>query len=227
MSKIDLSNWNHLCWPDTNITFNLEELKDLYFSSFSKYKKFSQEFKSESRYGGIGFQGLDDADYTTGPKQGIMFLDTTDNSVKPIGVENLGRHLEKLLPISVRHKELCTGELGRILDYLEDLGYHTYRGRIMECGPTHRGGWHIDSYPGRWGNNLRYHIPLVTNEECYIVWNEGPKKWYELSPKNDNDLYFHLPADGRGYWFNTDISHKNINDGDTWRYHIVIDLFKK
>lgn len=227
MSKLPTSNWNHLCWPDKNSSWNLTELRDIYKNIFSKYSRFQQELRNDPTYGGIGFQGLDSKDHTSAVKQGIMFVDPLDNVIKPIDVEFLGKHLYKQSKLCVRHEELCVGEVLKIVEYLEGLGYHTFRGRIMELGPGHHGKWHIDSYPNRWGNNIRYHVPITTNEECYVQWNETPLKWNELPPRGEGDVFFHMPTDGRGYWVNTDINHQYFNEGDTVRAHIVIDLIKK
>ena len=227
MSKLPTSEWNHLCWPDEGVVWNLEELRSIYQNIFQKYNRHIQELRNAPTYGGIGFQGVNDSDHLSAPNQGIMFLDQTDNIIKPISVNNLGKHLDKQKNMCIRHKELCVGEISKILDYLENLGYHTYRGRIMELGPGHRGKWHIDSYPNAWGNNLRYHVPITTNEECYIQWNESPLKWNELPPRGEGDIFFHIPTDGRGFWINTDVNHQYFNEGDTWRAHIVIDLIKK
>lgn len=226
MSKLPTSNWNHLCWPDDNATWNLLELQDIYQGVFQNYTRHIQKLKNDPTYMGIGFQGFNDNDHLSSPAQGIMFLDS-DDIIKPIAVENLGKHLDKQTKMCVRHKDLCVGEISKILDYLENLGYHTYRGRIMELGPGHHGKWHFDSYPNAWGNHLRYHVPIITNEECYIQWNERPLQWNELPARGEGDVFFHMPADGRGYWFNTDVNHQYLNEGDTWRTHIVIDLIKK
>lgn len=227
MSKLPITDWNHLCRPDTNALWNFTELREIYQTVFQKYTGHVQELRSAPMYKGIGFQGCSDDDHLSATKQGIMFLDPADSIIKPISVDNLGKHLDKQKKICIRHKELCIGEIAKILDYLENLGYHTYRGRIMELGPNHHGKWHIDSYANTWGNNLRYHVPIITNEECYIQWNERPLQWNELPARSEGDMFFHLPADGRGFWVNTDVNHQYFNESNEWRVHLVIDLHKK
>ena len=226
MSKLPLSDWNHLCRPDT-VSWNLDSLLTIYNEVYTEYDRHYQELRNALTYRGIGFQGFNDTDHLSAVKQGIIFLDPKDNVIKPIPSSHLGRHLEYQKDICVRHKNLCVGEFSKILDYLEESGYHTFRARIMELGPGHQGKWHVDSYPNMWGNNQRYHVPLITNEECYIQWNEKPLQWNEMPLRSDGDIFFHMPADGRGYWINTDINHRYFNNSDSWRAHIVIDLIKK
>lgn len=222
-----LNEWSHLCWPDNDIQWNLTELQNIYQTIFSKYERYHQQLRNTNMYRGIAFQGIDNNDHTSSVKHGIIFTDPVDNVLKPIPPEQLGKHLDYTKTLCVRHKELCIGEFNNILDYLEVKGWHTYRARIMELGPGMKGKWHIDSYPNMWGNNLRYHIPLYTNSGSYIQWNEKDLPWHSVPIKNDDDKSFHLPANGSGYWFNTDVNHRYFNEGTEWRVHIVIDLIKK
>jgi hypothetical protein len=45
MSSLPLSPWNHLCWKDHNISFNFEELINIYNTVYSKYTRHEQEKK--------------------------------------------------------------------------------------------------------------------------------------------------------------------------------------
>ena len=218
MSKLPLSPWNHLCWPEQNIKFNIEELLHIYNTVFSKYERVHQMHSVDSLdvvYKGVGFQGLTDLDHTTSVMRGNIYINPETGKKNTYTKENLGNHLEYQRTLNVRHRDLCVGEFGRILDYLEDLGYHTHRGRIMELGPQNHKNWHVDSYKGLWGNNLRVHVPLITNSKCYLQWHE--KDFYNFNPA----------ADGTAYWVNTDVTHQYLNLGETWRVHIVVDLIKK
>lgn len=212
MSKLPISSWNHLCWKDPEVQWNIKELLEIYNDVFSKYTRHYQD----STYRGIGFQGKHSQDHLGSIISGNTPHNADYGSKRTVEKEDLGKHLEHQLQFNVRHEELCVGEFNKILDYLEDLGYHTHRARIMELGPKNHINWHVDSYEGWWGNNRRYHVPLMTNDEAYLIWRENTKR-YIFNPK----------ADGSGIWLNTDVTHQYINDGETWRAHIVIDLVKK
>lgn len=219
MKTQPLSEDNHLCWKDKNIHFNLDELLDIYHTIYSKYTRHEQARKigvHNPNYRGIAFQGLDDTDHLNSIMQGSLYIDPIVNSARTFNEAELGKHLEHQKKFNVRHKDLCVGEFNKILDYLEDLGWHTHRGRIMELGPGAQKNWHVDSYPGKWNNNVRFHVPLTTNDNCYLQWYENGKV-YNFTPK----------PDGSGYWVNTDIIHQYLNIGDSWRAHIIVDLIKK
>jgi hypothetical protein len=219
MSSLPLSPWNNLCWKDHNISFNFEELINIYNTVYSKYTRHEQEKKegeSNPNYRGIAFQGLHNNDHLNSVMQGSLYLTNHATYAKTYSKEMLGNHLENQKKFNVRHKDLCVGEFNKILDYLEDLGWHTHRGRIMELGPGAQKNWHVDSYPGMWNNNVRYHVPLTTNERCYLQWYEQGKI-YNFTPE----------PNGSGYWVNTDITHQYLNIGDSWRAHIIVDLIKK
>jgi hypothetical protein len=212
MSTLPISPWNHLCWKDTNVRWNIEELLEIYNDVFSKYDRFYQD----PTYRGIAFQGKHSKDHIGAIISGNTPHNEELGTKRTIDKESLGRHLEGQLEYNVRHEDLCVGEFAKILDYLTDLGYQTHRARIMELGPGNHVNWHVDSYEGMWGNNKRYHIPLITNNEAYLVWRQKGQR------------YFFNPApDGSGIWVNTDVVHQYINRGDTWRAHIVIDLIKR
>jgi len=60
---------------------------------------------------------------------------------------------------------------------------------------------------------VRYHIPLITNEQCmlHIVRN---KVQYDI----------HLPNDGKIYFINTGHLHWASNDSDNERLHLIVDV---
>lgn len=212
MSTLPISPWNHLCWPDPDITWNVKELLEIYNTVFSKFDRHYQD----PTYRGIAFQGKDPTDHIGAIITGNTPYSEEHGGKWTVDKEALGKHLERQVQFSVRHKELCVGEYARILDYLDGLGYITHRARIMELGPGNHLNWHVDSYEGMWGNNKRYHVPLITNEEAYLVWRQRGQRFI-----------FNPQPNGSGIWVNTDVLHQYINRGTTWRAHIVIDLIKK
>lgn len=219
MSKIPSDPWSHLCWPETKIKFNIEELLHIYNTVFSKYERVSQAWKNsppDQGYKGIGFQGFNDSDIKNAPLYGNLKKNPATNKPELLPPEILEQHLQDQMKLNVRHKELCVGEFARILDFLEEEGWHTHRARIMELTPYTRRNWHVDSWPGLLGNNVRFHVPLLTNDEVYL-------RWYE-----EGKLYnYHVNADGTPIWFNSDVNHQYVNEGPTLRAHIIIDVIKK
>ena len=58
----------------------------------------------------------------------------------------------------------------------------------------------------------RFHIPLVTNDDVVMGFY-----------KNDGDHFYHMPADGSVYFFNSGIKHWVDNKGKESRLHLIID----
>ena len=210
MNTLPISPWNHLCWKDDSVSFDFTKLQKMYHEIFSKYTRHVQS----QYYSGIGFQGLTEVDHLSAVKQGTLTGVKVDDVWQTISQDKISAHLNRQrTTLNKRHVELCQGEFEKIVEYLESAGWHTFRARIMEVNPGNPDCWHLDGYEG----STRYHVPLQTNEECYLQWID-----------KDNEIKsFHLPADGSGYWLNTDVVHQYINRGTTMRAHIIIDLVKK
>ena len=68
--------------------------------------------------------------------------------------------------------------------------------------------WHIDMNPQLNKTNKVFHIPLTSNEGCWMVY--------------DNTT-FHLPPDGSIYKVNNGVYHTYINAGPTERIHLLIN----
>jgi len=87
------------------------------------------------------------------------------------------------------------------LDYtnsvLEYLG--VYRARLMNMAPKSCYTYHKDP-------TKRVHIPLITNENCFMVI-EDRCYWY--------------PADGNFYLADTTKPHTFVNASRDWRLHII------
>jgi hypothetical protein len=209
---LPLSPWNHLCWKDEGISFDISALVKIYNEIFSKYTRYAQG----PLYECLTFQGPTDDDHLTALHKGPVTSVKINGVSQPISNSNNEYHKfwnEQAEKFSVRHKILCTGEFNKILDYLEDTGWKTFRGRVAEILPKKRELWHFDG----WNGSIKYHVPLVTNEESYLQWKD----------ENDEIKSFHLPADGSGYWVNTDVTHNCINNGTFTRAHILVDVIKK
>jgi len=68
--------------------------------------------------------------------------------------------------------------------------------------------WHIDQNPQLNKTNKVFHIPLVSNDGCWMVFE---------------NTTFHLPADGSVYKVNNGVYHTYINAGPTERIHLLIN----
>lgn len=197
---------NKYCWVDSESSFNIPELIKLYNELFSSQEKFSQgDF-----YSGVGFQGKHIKDTESAPLSGPLIKGEYYKKLPPKSeYPEIEKEIEK---ICQRHVDLCVGEYNRILDYLEEQGWHTFRARVMTLLPGNPSNWHVDGYD----NSMRYHIPLITNEQFYLQWRDV-----------EGIHSIHIPANGKGYFFRTDIQHQYINRGTEPRIHIVIDIKKK
>ena len=206
MSKLPLSPWNHLCWKDEEMSFDLSALLKIYNEIFSKYVIHSQN----QYYCGIGFQGKTSTDTKSAPTEGPLIGDDSYKKLPP--KDQYPAIAENIEKIYQRHETLCVGEYARILDYLESKGWYTFRARVMTLLPNNPMNWHADGYD----ISMRYHVPIITNDQFYLQWRDI-----------NGVHYFHLPANGNGYFVRTDVSHQYINRGTEPRTHIIIDIKKK
>ncbi len=89
-----------------------------------------------------------------------------------------------------------------------------YRWRIMKVIPRGTFGIHEDSLPHR--QNIKMHIPVVTNNQAFITF-------YDLLPKDDTTVtVYHANLKvGHSYEVNTTGLHTEINYGMEERYHLV------
>ena len=77
--------------------------------------------------------------------------------------------------------------------------YKLKRTRLMWTSPMTCYSMHRDSTP-------RVHIPLITNSDCYFVFQQG--------------IVQHLPI-GYAYWFDTTKKHTFINCSTKSRLHLI------
>lgn len=75
------------------------------------------------------------------------------------------------------------------------------RARLMKLGPKSCYSVHEDG-------SLRFHLPVVTNPECYFCF--------------EHQGFHHLPAEGQVYCTNTLLRHTVVNGGSRDRIHFVI-----
>ena len=99
--------------------------------------------------------------------------------------------------------------LGKIIQDLYKQHNGPFQGRcqISIQPPKSNYGPHIDKH-----TSSRYHIPLITNANCY--W-----KFYK-----DNEIYkLHMPADNKVWYVDSvNIKHDFHNDWDNYRWHLIL-----
>jgi hypothetical protein len=96
-----------------------------------------------------------------------------------------------------------------------------YRWRLMRIKPKRTYSIHSDNL-NPFTRNLRIHIPVTTNHQCWMYF-------YEKMPQNAQSQtvsFYHLQA-GCSYEANTTGLHCAANHGDTDRYHIVGVRYEK
>jgi len=102
----------------------------------------------------------------------------------------------------------CVGEIKKVLDQLDELGFYTRRARITNLKAGSKSVVHSDGPEQEY--MARIHIPLWTNPKCVFIC-EGEN--------------LHMPADGSAYILWVNKWHQIRNDGDTDRYNLLIDAY--
>lgn len=77
--------------------------------------------------------------------------------------------------------------------------YKVYRARIMTLMPKSCYSYHHDY-------SKRLHIPLITNDKCFLIVNKE---------------VIHLPADGKVYIVDTTLPHTAVNASFEPRTHLI------
>jgi hypothetical protein len=103
--------------------------------------------------------------------------------------------------------EICHGYLKSVIESIASHGLQPRRARIIRLSPMSSCSWHRDSAENTYA--VRLHVPLVTNPGCFFETREDRA---------------HLSADGHAYFLKVNREHRVINDGGSYRYHLVMDV---
>ena len=105
--------------------------------------------------------------------------------------------------------EICTGYLSEVIETIRAQGLYPRRARIGQLTPQSKGDWHSDGDKNFY--QVRLHIPLITNPDCWFENLEGRA---------------HMPADGSCYLVKVNEQHRVINDHkDEYRYHLFMAVW--
>jgi|TARA_R110001592_G_scaffold360426_1_gene668775 hypothetical protein len=89
-----------------------------------------------------------------------------------------------------------------------------YRWRLLKIKGKQTYSVHVDGLSNQ--SNLRVHIPVVTNKDCYLCFYDD----YPQHSISNLVKHYHLET-GYAYEVNTTGYHTAVNYGNTDRYHIV------
>lgn len=103
--------------------------------------------------------------------------------------------------------EICHGYLLDVIEYIKSKGLNPSRARVIQLPAGHSCIWHRDAPDNVYC--VRLHIPILTNENCYFEIENGRA---------------HLPADGSAYFLHVNRMHRVVNEGQTSRYHLVMNV---
>ena len=106
-------------------------------------------------------------------------------------------HFRDLKHIEFEFREELWPEIPYTNSILKELKIH--RTRLMRLLPQTCYSYHKDT-------SQRVHIPLITNENCFIIVDDILKRY---------------PADGSSYLINTTKMHTAVNASSEERWHIV------
>lgn len=151
-------------------------------------------------------------EYTDGWHQGQLVAKIINGTQKLVRPKDGGT--EGIPPLFEFNKptEIYNGYLAEIIEKLELLGLTPRRARIIFLKPKKEYGGkkfsiHRDGLPNEY--NVRLHIPIITNPECFFIRNDGST---------------HMPADGNGYLIRVNKLYSEINIGENTRYHIITNV---
>jgi hypothetical protein len=99
--------------------------------------------------------------------------------------------------------------LGQVIRDITKLHKGIFQGRyqLTVMAPKKNYGRHIDVL-----TPSRYHIPLITNEDCYWVFCKD-NQFYKLTMPADNRVWFLDPVN---------IEHDFYNNSNSYRWHLIL-----
>lgn len=102
-----------------------------------------------------------------------------------------------------------------ILDAIEasmpNLKLTRIRIAVLRPHPEETAYWHIDGDSSTPGNAFRLHIPIISNDQCFLEF--------------ENERTY-MPADGSVYLVDVSRKHRALNLSNQDRFHLIADVHK-
>jgi hypothetical protein len=116
-----------------------------------------------------------------------------------VNEKDFSEHLEE-------SQDLLIGKLIREI-YNQHAGKFQGRAQLIWLGAKRSYNFHKDIHTPN-----RYHVPILTNENCYWLL------------KKHNDIFkLHMPADGRVWYLDpVNIEHTFCNESNSARLHLLL-----
>lgn len=133
------------------------------------------------------------------PKSNQIILQGLDSEVEEwqVGVGSIEElEVQEEKKYQYLNKSLVGSEIQNVINH-----YQGFRARIMLMPPRACYSVHADP-------TARIHIPIVTNDQCWMIWPY-------------NNLCFRLPV-GKAYYADTRRRHTFVNGSTENRIHIVM-----
>ncbi len=121
--------------------------------------------------------------------------------------------------INLNHPERYFSEVnkslnGTLIEKYINRYQNFYRWRLMKLVPNRTYSIHQDGFTTK--SNIRLHIPIVTNDKCFLCF-------YDSEPEHGTSSlvkHYNLKC-GNSYEVDTTKHHTAVNYGSLDRYHIV------
>lgn len=103
--------------------------------------------------------------------------------------------------------------IGQIVHDLYKIHGKKFQGRanLLWLGPNQKYDYHNDPHTPN-----RYHVPLITNEECYFLLK------HDLVATDAKPYRLHMPAGTAWYLDPVNIYHTFVNNSDRPRLHLLL-----
>lgn len=204
---------------EENNLLDWDRYTDIKYSAASNH----QAFVVSNEFCKTNFFTETEADNMEGELYRQLYLTDFDKSKTSDKVNlhntNIFERTKRLNPINSRYlpeadelnygvrNELVQGILADILDSFESK---ITRVRLAYLSPGFEIKPHVDYDPSY---IVRYHLPLITNEDVIMGFERQGKT-----------LTYQLPANGKLYFFNSGIKHWVKNNSNIGRLHLIIDV---
>jgi hypothetical protein len=198
---------------DTDQYNDINVSKDGKYSNFTKTNSYSKTsfFTEDNSLNGEQYKQL----YLTDPEDSIKDLVAQDKKTEILyRTKRLNPKHKDYDPVADelnygKRNEFCINEIHEILNKFSEFDKIT-RVRLALLKSHFSIKPHIDYDPSY---IVRYHIPLITNEDCKLNCMKG-----------DSVYSTHFKADGHVYFLNTGHKHWASNDSDYDRIHLIVDV---